>query len=38
MIEVESVNTKTAKDNRIHELQGEIDVLISEQAVFEEKL
>ena len=38
MIEVELVNTKTAKDNRIQELQDQIDMLISEHAVLEEKL
>ena len=37
MIEVKTVNTKIAED-RIQELQGQIDVLIKEQAVFEEKL
>ena len=37
MIEVKSVNTKTTED-RIQELQGQIDVLIKEQAVIEEKL
>ena len=38
MIEVELVNTKTVEDNRIQELQGQIDMLISEHAVFEEKM
>ena len=34
MIEVKSINTKTAED-RIQELQGLIDMLIKEQAVTE---
>ena len=38
MIEVELVNTKTVEDNRIQELQGQIDVMISGKVVFEENL
>ena len=38
MIEVKFFNTKTAEDNCVQELQGQIDVLINEQAMFEEKL
>ena len=38
MVEADLVNTKIAKDNCIRELQVQIDVLISEQAVLEKKL